>query len=162
MTSPSTLRVFVLNRCSRTLEPMLWLHYGDRWLIVAFHEPTYTTQSSPQLGVYFKEHLEQLFYNNAVDIVVSGHIHAYERSFPVFNGVVRARLCYLTQTLLYSRRGTTVTLTAHGRHPQSQSSWLRASEEDHASIPSSRDTLAAMAFSKVVTCSESAAALERR
>ena len=62
-----------------------------RWLIVAFHEPYYTTQSSPKLGQYFKQHLEALFYANAVDIVVNGHIHAYERSYPVYNNVVSTK-----------------------------------------------------------------------
>ncbi len=60
-----------------------------RWLIVAFHEPYYTTQSSPALATYFKQHLEQLFYSSAVDVIVNGHIHAYERSYPVFNNAVR-------------------------------------------------------------------------
>ena len=55
---------------------------------MAFHEPYYTTQSSPKLAQYFKQHLEGLFYANAVDIVVNGHIHAYERSYPVYNNVV--------------------------------------------------------------------------
>ncbi len=60
-----------------------------RWLIVAFHEPYYTTQSSPALAQYFKQHLESLFYASAVDVVVNGHIHAYERSYPVYNNAVR-------------------------------------------------------------------------
>ena len=56
---------------------------------MAFHEPYYTTQSSPALAVYFQQHLESLFYSSAVDVVVNGHIHACERSYPVYNGVVR-------------------------------------------------------------------------
>jgi hypothetical protein len=61
-----------------------------RWLIVAFHEPYYTTQASDALAVYFQQHLEALFYKYAVDLVFNGHIHAYERSYPVYNNVVRA------------------------------------------------------------------------
>ena len=56
---------------------------------MAFHEPYYTTQSSPALAAYFQQHLEALFYNSAVDVVVNGHIHAYERSYPVYSGAVR-------------------------------------------------------------------------
>ena len=56
---------------------------------MAFHEPYYTTQSSPVLAKYLKQNLEQLFYKTAVDVVVNGHIHAYERSFPVYKNVVR-------------------------------------------------------------------------
>ena len=78
-----------LNRPVLTTDAEPYLPRAPRWLIVAFHEPYYTTQSSPALAQYFKQHLEQLFYKNAVDVVVNGHIHAYERSYPVYNSVVR-------------------------------------------------------------------------
>ena len=78
--------------------PNRWLSYIvqlsvpllRRWLIVAFHEPYYTTQSSNSLSNYFQNHLESVFYQHAVDLVFSGHIHAYERSYPVYNNAVRA------------------------------------------------------------------------
>ena len=57
---------------------------------MAFHEPYYTTQSSNSLSNYFQSHLESVFYQYAVDLVFSGHIHAYERSYPVYKNVVRA------------------------------------------------------------------------
>ena len=59
---------------------------------MAFHEPYYTTQSTDSLATYFQQHLESLFYKYAVDMVFNGHIHAYERSYPVYNDVVRAIL----------------------------------------------------------------------
>ncbi len=59
-----------------------------RWLVVGFHEPYYSSQGTYQLGTYFKEYLEALFYKYGVDIVITGHVHAYERSFPVYNGTV--------------------------------------------------------------------------
>ena len=33
-----------------------------------------------------------MLYNNAVDLVVTGHVHAYERSFPVYKGQVSVPL----------------------------------------------------------------------
>jgi len=36
-----------------------------------------------------QENLEALFYQNGVDMVFTGHVHAYERSYPVYNDVVR-------------------------------------------------------------------------
>jgi len=60
-----------------------------RWLVVGFHEPYYSSQGTYQLGTYFKQNLEALFYQYGVDIVITGHVHAYERSYPVFNGTVR-------------------------------------------------------------------------
>ena len=59
-----------------------------RWLVVAFHEPYYTTQSNHTLGTYFQLHLEDVLYENAVDLVVTGHVHAYKRTFPVYKGQV--------------------------------------------------------------------------
>ena len=38
--------------------------------------------------IYYKN-LEGLFYENHVNLVISGHVHAYERSFPVFKNRVR-------------------------------------------------------------------------
>ena len=35
-----------------------------------------------------KAQLETLFYQYHVSAVISGHVHAYERSFPVFNDTV--------------------------------------------------------------------------
>ena len=59
---------------------------------MAFHEPYYTTQGDYGLAAYFQRNLEQLLYNNAVDLVITGHVHAYERTFPVYNGTVRGWL----------------------------------------------------------------------
>ena len=33
-----------------------------------------------------RTHIEPLFYSYAVDLVLTGHVHAYERSLPVYNG----------------------------------------------------------------------------
>ncbi len=63
-----------------------------RWLIVAFHEPYYTTQGVGGLADYFQHNLEDVLYEHAVDVVITGHVHAYERTFPVYKGQVRGRL----------------------------------------------------------------------
>ncbi len=60
-----------------------------RWLIVSYHEPYYTTQGPGSLAVYFQQNLEDLFYQYGVDIVINGHVHSYERTFPVYKGAVR-------------------------------------------------------------------------
>jgi predicted phosphodiesterase len=57
-----------------------------RWLIVAFHEPYYSTEGSYGLAGYFQQNLEPLFFKYGVDIVITGHVHAYERFFPVYQG----------------------------------------------------------------------------
>jgi hypothetical protein len=32
--------------------------------------------------------MEKLFYDYAVDVYFSGHVHSYERTWPVYQGVV--------------------------------------------------------------------------
>jgi len=64
---------------------------------VSYHEPYYTTQGPGSLAVYFQQNLEDLFYKYGVDIVINGHVHSYERTFPVYKGVVRiCDACSLT------------------------------------------------------------------
>ncbi|GFH10112.1 purple acid phosphatase [Haematococcus lacustris] len=56
------------------------------WLIVQFHAPIYHSYF-----VHYKEQecfrsvYEDLFYAAGVDIVLNGHVHAYERTHPVYN-----------------------------------------------------------------------------
>lgn len=55
------------------------------WLVVSFHAPWYNSYDG-----HFKENaamqrvFEPLFWTYGVDLVYSGHVHAYERSTPVY------------------------------------------------------------------------------
>jgi hypothetical protein len=58
------------------------------WLIVAMHSPFYTsnahnpmTQSAPM-----RKAVEPLLLSAGVDLVLNGHVHAYERVAPVADG----------------------------------------------------------------------------
>ena len=61
------------------------------WVIVVFHVPWYNSNRG-----HFKEAerarlaLESALYDAGVDLVLNGHIHAYERSKPVYNNTVNA------------------------------------------------------------------------
>jgi hypothetical protein len=56
------------------------------WVIVAWHQPPYNSYST-----HYKEfecgrqQIEPFLYQNGVDIVMHGHVHAYERTYPVNN-----------------------------------------------------------------------------
>lgn len=53
------------------------------WVVVAFHQPfvnSNTAHSIANEGVYIQEAVEDILYNAKVDVVFSGHVHAYERS----------------------------------------------------------------------------------
>ncbi|XP_072950417.1 purple acid phosphatase 15-like isoform X1 [Typha angustifolia] len=79
---------------NRTGEQYKWLERDlanvDRtvtpWLIATWHPPWYSTYRS-----HYKEaecmrvEMEELLYLHGVDIVFSGHVHAYERSNRVYN-----------------------------------------------------------------------------
>lgn len=58
------------------------------WVIVTFHQPfmnSNTAHSRQTEGVPIKSAIEQVLYDNAVDLVLSGHVHAYERSCRAYN-----------------------------------------------------------------------------
>jgi predicted phosphodiesterase len=61
------------------------------WLLVTIHVPLYNTfaahQQDPQVHAA-KEHLEPLFVDHKVNIVFSGHVHAYQRTGNVAFGEV--------------------------------------------------------------------------
>jgi len=51
------------------------------WRVVIFHEPAFTCTSGHQDNIAAQEHLVPLFEQYGVDVVFSGHSHAYERYF---------------------------------------------------------------------------------
>nr|XP_029123553.1 purple acid phosphatase 23 isoform X2 [Elaeis guineensis] len=66
------------------------LHQVDRqvtpWLVAAWHPPWYNSYSSHyQEFECMRQEMEALLYQHGVDIVFSGHVHAYERMNRVFN-----------------------------------------------------------------------------
>lgn len=66
-----------LNRIDRIRTP---------WVIVMFHTPWYNSNGAHyEEGLKHQWDLEELLYEHGVDLIFNGHIHSYERSFPVFN-----------------------------------------------------------------------------
>uniref|UniRef100_A0AAV1T108 Purple acid phosphatase n=1 Tax=Peronospora matthiolae TaxID=2874970 RepID=A0AAV1T108_9STRA len=57
------------------------------WVVVIMHGPWYNSNTAHQgmePHVMMKRHMEEILYQNKVDVVFSGHVHAYERSHPVY------------------------------------------------------------------------------
>ncbi|CAN6486015.1 unnamed protein product [Victoria cruziana] len=66
-----------LSRVDRKVTP---------WLVAAWHPPWYNSYSSHyQEFECMRQEMEELLYQNGVDIVFSGHVHAYERMNRVYN-----------------------------------------------------------------------------
>jgi len=61
---------------NRTLTP---------WIVVNFHNPWYTTDPSYKEFEQMRVSMEPMMYAAGVDVVFYGHVHAYERSFPVYD-----------------------------------------------------------------------------
>jgi hypothetical protein len=61
------------------------------WVTCTLHCPMYNTfkwhRHDPQ-SLLAKRYLEPLFYEHGVNFVLSGHLHAYQRSHPVYNGTL--------------------------------------------------------------------------
>ena len=58
------------------------------WLIVFLHHPMYTSQPNPY-SMDLRSLLQPTFDLYGVDLVISGHQHAYERTYPVmFNNTI--------------------------------------------------------------------------
>lgn len=56
------------------------------WVFAAFHHPWYCSNTNHNDSAWFmKEEYENLFYKMKVDLVLQGHIHAYERTYPMYN-----------------------------------------------------------------------------
>ncbi len=76
----------------------------ERWKIAVHHHPVFTSDiasyrsslmATADKGDPNISHLKDLYESNGVDLVLSGHVHGYERSYPIFknqinkeNGVV--------------------------------------------------------------------------
>lgn len=70
------------------------------WIVVGGHRPWYLSVENKTSSVCTdcKNVFEPLFMQYGVDLVMSGHVHAYERNAPVYNNMVS------TATLSYSLR----------------------------------------------------------
>ena len=69
------------------------------WIMVQFHVPMYCTNTGHYMeGEIFRRQYEPLLYAYGVDIVMNGHVHAYERSYPVYNNTVDP--CGITHLVL--------------------------------------------------------------
>lgn len=84
------------SNCNSTSAQYLWLVEDlskvDRritpWIIVMMHGPWYNSNAAHQneyQTVLMKSSMEALFYKYRVNVVFAGHVHAYERTYPVYN-----------------------------------------------------------------------------
>ena len=69
------------------------------WVVVMVHVSLYHSNAIHwKEGELLRRGMEQLLYDWGVDIVLSGHLHAYERTLPMFN--FEADDCGMTHLVL--------------------------------------------------------------
>ncbi|HEX5415273.1 MAG TPA: metallophosphoesterase family protein [Chloroflexota bacterium] len=73
---PTSMYAWLTSDLARTTQP---------WKIVAFHRPAYSTGGSNAL---VDANLVPIFEQYGVDLVLAGHVHAYERTYPLKQGAV--------------------------------------------------------------------------
>ncbi|KAF1315174.1 Calcineurin-like phosphoesterase, partial [Globisporangium splendens] len=106
------------------------------WLIVGMHRALYTLRQSDDNGVPVDEALpvqkafEELFIKYKVDLVVCGHVHAYERHYPiarskpVLDGVSTDKKTYKNpKAPVYIISGATGSSEAHASYKDTVSPW---------------------------------------
>lgn len=56
------------------------------WIIGAWHHPWYCSNTKHNDSAWFmKDEYEDLFHQHKVDLVLQGHVHAYERTYSIYN-----------------------------------------------------------------------------
>jgi len=56
------------------------------WIIAGFHTPWYSSNDNHnQSGDDMRISYEEIFYQYGIDLVLQGHVHAYERTAPVYD-----------------------------------------------------------------------------
>jgi len=70
------------------------------WILVVMHCPWYNSNKAHHdevQAVMMKDVMEPLLYKYHVNAVIAGHVHAYERSYPVYlNNTVNDGIVYIT------------------------------------------------------------------
>ncbi|GAB9469141.1 Acid phosphatase [Globisporangium polare] len=130
------------------------------WLIVGMHRPMYTLLECDKDGNpkgtarAIQLAFEELFIKYKVDVVVAGHVHAYERHFPIANskkvaaGVSQDRKSYVNpQAPVYLVTGAAGNSEGHEHlHDKPRVEWVAATDTTHYGISSLKVTRKALSF----------------
>lgn len=72
----------------------------EPWIIIVMHCPWYNSNKEHQnekQTILMQQYFEPLFYKYNVNLVITGHVHAYERTYPVYNNtVIQNGVTYIT------------------------------------------------------------------
>jgi len=88
------------------------------WLIVVGHRPLYSTidplhDFPPEIIHHTRKAFEHLFHKYNVDLYLSGHVHAYERMYPVYDSKVEQKNYDNPQDTVYLVAGNAGNIEGH-------------------------------------------------
>lgn len=65
---------------------------AKKWKVVYLHRPLYCSMPDDYHCIssakYMRDLLEEILQRNKVDLVLAGHVHAYERLFPIYDNKI--------------------------------------------------------------------------
>ena len=87
------------------------------WLIVIMHSPMYNSNSAHYMeGESMRVAYESWFVENKVDIVIAGHVHAYERSVCHSSSFISSFLIHdYFKTIAYFTRSMSIMIKSRYR-----------------------------------------------
>merc|ERR1712228_127676 len=95
------------------------------WIIVNGHRPYYSSAHTefhldwpPQTPFFLREAFEELFYENNVDLYISGHIHAYERQYAIYKEQVMNKDYLNPLSTIYFVAGMAGNIEGHETYKQ--------------------------------------------
>jgi len=64
------------------------------WLVVLMHTPFYNSNSGHQgEAKIMRDNMEDMLYENGANLIINGHVHSYERTWPVYKNITRKDAC---------------------------------------------------------------------
>ncbi|KAF1315179.1 Calcineurin-like phosphoesterase, partial [Globisporangium splendens] len=135
------------------------------WLIVGMHRAMYTLNAvdgdGNPTGVSsaLQRAFEALFLRYKVDVVVAGHVHAYERHFPIAKGKKIAdgvssdgKTYTAPKAPVYLVTGAAGNSEGHDQfHNATQVEWVAVSDRAHYGISSLKTTRGSLTFTLIGT-----------
>jgi acid phosphatase type 7 len=101
------------------------------FVIVHFHRPMYCSNSdacSNKGGDRLKAQAESMFYQQHVNLVLTGHVHSYERTYPVWNDTATQFTYDAPAAPVYILQGGSGNREGNDGFPDNAPSWSAAHE----------------------------------
>ena len=74
------------------------------WIIVYYHQPMYTSKTSHEGLASLRDLYHSLFHEYGVDLVLQGHVHNYQRTYPLIYNSENPSNPTITQSAILDHR----------------------------------------------------------